>query len=147
MTTTREKIVHRRPVVCWETGESFGSIMEAADAVGTCRRAIQLSLRRGYTASSLHFYDVGIREIDRPVMRVVPWVRCRESGRIFMTVKSACDFIRQQYKKGVRKPKHKTIQQYIRKARMLGTQVYGFHFDDVPLSERRHITPKIKEAA
>lgn len=48
--------VNKKSVVCLETGESFNSLREAADAVGISYQCISRAAKIGVTANGLHFY-------------------------------------------------------------------------------------------
>ena len=47
--------VNKKSVVCLETGESFNSLREAADAVGISYQCISRAAKIGVTANGLHF--------------------------------------------------------------------------------------------
>lgn len=51
--------VNKKSVVCLETGESFNSLREAADAVGISYQCISRAAKIGVTAKGLHFYFAG----------------------------------------------------------------------------------------
>ncbi len=51
--------VNKKSVVCLETGESFNSLREAADAVGISYQCISRAAKIGVTANGLHFYFAG----------------------------------------------------------------------------------------
>lgn len=53
--------VNKKSVVCLETGESFNSLREAADAVGISYQCISRAAKIGVTANGLHFYFAAMR--------------------------------------------------------------------------------------
>ena len=112
------------PVTCHETGESYGSVGEAAAACGVSYHSIYIALRRGTSAGGLHWVKTG--DEQRPQGPFKPPrdhpVKCLETGVVYVSASEAARSV------------------HTNPSRILGAatgMAGGFHWADVEGIEQR----------
>lgn len=91
----------KREIVCFETGERFASVTDAASAIGAARPLVSSALKRHGACRGFHFYYADEAEPDDfyyadepepddllPSKRGIR-VRCVETGVVYKTITQA----------------------------------------------------------
>lgn len=80
----------KREIICFETGERFASITDAASAIGAARPLVSSALKRHGACRGFHFYYADEPEPDDllPSKRGIR-VRCVETGVVYKTITQA----------------------------------------------------------
>lgn len=80
----------KREIVCFETGERFASVTDAASAIGAARPLVSSALKHHGACRGFHFYYADEPEPDDllPSKRGIR-VRCVETGVVYKTITQA----------------------------------------------------------
>ena len=80
----------KREIICFETGERFASVTDAASAIGAARPLVSSALKRHGACRGFHFYYADEPEPDDllPSKRGIR-VRCVETGVVYKTITQA----------------------------------------------------------
>lgn len=80
----------KREIICFETGERFASVTDAASAIGAARSLVSSALKRHGACRGFHFYYADEAEPDDllPSKRGIR-VRCVETGVVYKTITQA----------------------------------------------------------
>lgn len=81
----------KREIVCFETGERFASVTDAASAIGAARPLVSSALKRHGACRGFHFYYADEAEPDEGFFRNRSWtrVRCKETGVVYESIAQA----------------------------------------------------------
>lgn len=80
----------KREIICFETGERFASVTDAASAIGAARPLVSSALKRHGACRGFYFYYADEPEPDDllPSKRGIR-VRCVETGVVYKTITQA----------------------------------------------------------
>lgn len=81
-----------KAVVCWETGEQFGTAEAAAKWAGCSSDAIYAAVRLRNTAGDHHWYLACNARPDESTLKFSKKVVCWETGTVFSNSKDAAEF-------------------------------------------------------
>lgn len=81
----------KREIICFETGERFASVTDAASAIGAARPLVSSALKRHGACRGFHFYYADEAEPDEEFFRNRSWtrVRCKETGVVYESIAQA----------------------------------------------------------
>ena len=81
----------KREIICFETGERFASVTDAASAIGAARPLVSSALKRHGACRGFHFYYADEPKPDEELFRNRSWtrVRCKETGVVYESIAQA----------------------------------------------------------